>query len=113
MKKEKEVKLIHHRFRFGIVGNLKVVNCRMFGHKINNNPAHPWCERCGMVYEEIYQNIGEGYFLESGIIDKTLFDEKGHYKHSTTIDGEEYPLRKPVFDLLMKISVERDILKEK
>jgi len=105
------VGLLYHRFRFGLIGNLKVLTCRIFGHRLNNNPAYHWCERCGMVYEEIYHNIGDGYFMESGIIDKNLYDVDGNYKYSTEINGEEYPLRKPVFDLLLATSKERDELK--
>ena len=44
----------HHKFRFGIKGNIKVLFCRIFGHKLNNNPQNLWCERCGLAYEEIY-----------------------------------------------------------
>ncbi len=46
--------MVHHRFRFGLKGNFKVLLCRFFGHRINNKPNHHWCERCGLAYEECY-----------------------------------------------------------
>ncbi len=106
-----DIGLMHHRFRFGIMKNLKVLTCRIFGHRINNKPSQHWCERCGLAYEEIYTNIGHGYFKESGIIDKSLFKLDGSYKFSVEIENKEYPLKKPVYDLLMATSKERDNLK--
>jgi len=103
--------LLHHYFRFGVIGNVNVLICRIFGHRVNNNPAHSSCERCGLAYQEIYYKKGEGYFIESGIIDKSLFDKDGNYKYSTEINGKEYPLEKPVFELLRDTSIERDDLK--
>jgi hypothetical protein len=46
--------LMHHHFRFGLKQNIKVATCRIFGHQINNNVEHKWCERCGLFYGEIY-----------------------------------------------------------
>ena len=55
MKKEKIKKgLLYHRYRFGIIGNIKVWFCRAFGHQANNIRKHEWCERCGLAHEEIY-----------------------------------------------------------
>ena len=46
--------LLHHNYRFGLIGNLKVWFCRNFGHRLNNDVKHKWCEICGMYYGEIY-----------------------------------------------------------
>lgn len=46
--------LLHHKYRFGLIGNIKVWFCRTFGHELNKNVEHKWCERCGMFYGEIY-----------------------------------------------------------
>lgn len=46
--------LLHHRYRFGLIGNLKVWFCRTFGHRVNNDVAYKCCERCGLFYGEIY-----------------------------------------------------------
>jgi hypothetical protein len=56
----------YHKFRFGLKGNIKVFICRIFGHRINENPAYHWCERCGLAYEECYWP--KDYFTESGLI---------------------------------------------
>ena len=56
----------YHKFRFGVIGNLKVLLCRTLGHRINENPKYFWCERCGLAYEECY--YPKNYFRESGII---------------------------------------------
>ena len=53
-KNKKKMKVNHHKFRFGIKGNFKVLLCRIFGHKLNSEHEHHWCERCGLAYEEIY-----------------------------------------------------------
>lgn len=68
----------YHRFRFGIRGNLKVLLCKVFGHRINENPAHPWCERCGLAYTECYHPVD--YLTESGRIDMKRYDAKGNLK---------------------------------
>lgn len=44
----------HHKFRFGIIGNIKVLICRIFGHRLNDNQHYEWCQRCGLAYSEIY-----------------------------------------------------------
>lgn len=67
----------YHRFRFGIKGNIKVLICRTFGHRINENPANHWCERCGLAYEECYHHTD--YYIESGII-KLNEEEKAEYE---------------------------------
>lgn len=30
------------------------LTCKLFGHRINENPDYHWCERCGLAYSEIY-----------------------------------------------------------
>jgi hypothetical protein len=62
--------MIYHRFRFGWFpwkkrNNFKVLLCKIFGHRLNENPSHPWCERCGLAYEECY--YPRDYYTESGI----------------------------------------------
>ena len=55
MNKEKKYnKMKYHKFRFRFKKNIKVLICRIFGHRINNNPEFEWCERCGLAYEECY-----------------------------------------------------------
>lgn len=46
--------LLHHHYRFGLLKNIKVWFCRTFGHQVNNNVEHKWCQRCGLFYGEIY-----------------------------------------------------------
>ncbi len=46
--------MTHHKFRFGLKGNFKVLLCRIFGHRINDKPNHHRCGRCGLAYEECY-----------------------------------------------------------
>ena len=58
-KEEKKVYrkgLLHHhyRFRHGLWQNVKIWFCRTFGHEVNTNVEHKWCERCGLFYGEIY-----------------------------------------------------------
>jgi hypothetical protein len=60
--------MIYHHFRFGWLpwkkhNNFKVLLCRIFGHRINENPAHPWCGRCDLAYEECY--YPKNYWTES------------------------------------------------
>lgn len=45
--------LMHHQYRFGFK-NIKVWFCRTFGHQVNNNFNHKWCQRCGLATTEIY-----------------------------------------------------------
>lgn len=47
--------MIYHDYRFGFVGNIKVLLCKIFSHRLNENPAHVWCGRCGLAYEECYR----------------------------------------------------------
>jgi hypothetical protein len=58
IKKEKKLVyrrgLLHHRYRFGLLRNLKVFICRTFGHQMNDNMEHEWCQRCGLCSTEIY-----------------------------------------------------------
>lgn len=30
------------------------IMCRLVGHRLNNEPRHSWCGRCGLAYEEVY-----------------------------------------------------------
>lgn len=101
--------MIYHKFRFGFKANFKVLICRIFGHRINENPAHHWCERCGLAYEEAYHGIGEGYWMESGVIDKAMYDENGNYKRAIEIEGEDYPLRQVVFEYLIETGTDEQI----
>lgn len=48
------MRLKHHRFRFGLIGNLKVLLCRIFGHRVSDDPTGFACQRCRLAYEEIY-----------------------------------------------------------
>ena len=34
--------------------NIKRAVCKIFGHRVNADPTHFWCGRCGLAYEEIY-----------------------------------------------------------
>lgn len=45
------MKLKHHRFRFGLIGNQKVLLCRIFGHRVSDDPTGFACQRCGLAYE--------------------------------------------------------------
>lgn len=56
----------YHGLRFGIWKNVKVLFCRAFGHRINENPANHWCERCNLAYEECYYPLD--WWVESGIV---------------------------------------------
>lgn len=56
------MKLKHHAFRFGLIGNLKVLLCRIFGHRVSDDPAGFTCQRCRLAYEEIY--YPEDYWKE-------------------------------------------------
>jgi hypothetical protein len=50
-------KVNHHKFdlhRFGIIGNLKILLCKLVGHRLNEIEDHSWCGRCGYCYEDIY-----------------------------------------------------------
>lgn len=47
----------YHKFRFGFIGNIMVLLCRLFGHRLNENPSYHWCERCKLDYSEIYYPI--------------------------------------------------------
>ena len=58
--------MIYHRYRFGIKGNFKVLLCRIFGHRLNENPAFHWCERCGLYYGECYHP--ENWVVETGLV---------------------------------------------
>lgn len=49
--------MIYHKYRFGLKGNFKVWLCRRFGHRLNENPDHDWCERCSLAYSECYHPI--------------------------------------------------------
>jgi len=56
--------------RFGINQLFRVVICRLLGHRVSDDPEYNTCARCGLAYEEIYHKIGEGWFIESGIVSK-------------------------------------------
>lgn len=38
---------------------LKIITCKIFGHRINENPNSKWCERCGLGFDEIYHPVTE------------------------------------------------------
>jgi len=50
----------YHKFRLKktikktINHNWHTLLCQFFGHRINNNLKHHWCERCGLAYQECY-----------------------------------------------------------
>jgi hypothetical protein len=58
------MRLKHHRFRFGLIGNLKVLLCRIFGHRVSDDPTGFACQRCRLAYEEIYSPGYWGEMLE-------------------------------------------------
>jgi hypothetical protein len=65
--------MIYHRLRFGWNplkegNNFKVLLCRIFGHRLNEDPSYHWCGRCGLAYEECY--FPKNYWEESGIVKK-------------------------------------------
>ena len=76
----------YHRYRFGFIGNIKVLLCKIFGHRLNEDPKYAWCERCNLAYSECY--YPKNYAEESGIIDVRRFDEKGEYKCSECRERE-------------------------
>lgn len=49
--------------------NFKILLCRLFGHRINENPHHPWCNRCGLAYGEAYKPLD--WFYMTGITKET------------------------------------------
>ena len=59
----------YHRYRLGLKGNIKVWLCKLVGHRINENPADHWCERCGLAYEECY--YPDDWWVRSGIVKLT------------------------------------------
>lgn len=105
--------MIYHRYRFGILKNIKVWFCRTFGHQINDNPSHHWCERCGLAYEECYFPLD--YFFESGILPKAQIGENGNWKRSIRlnedeVEGEnETPIKQRYFEKLVKVGNEETI----
>ena len=56
----------YHKLRFGFLGNLKVLTCRIFGHRLNNSPELLSCGRCGLLYEECY--YPENYYVKAGFV---------------------------------------------
>ena len=49
----------HHKLNFkkyGLKSNINILICKLFGHRLNDNPDHPWCPRCRLCHEEIYYN---------------------------------------------------------
>jgi hypothetical protein len=61
------MKLRQHKFnfkRFGLVGNIKIGMCKVFGHQIGNQPTTLWCQRCGLAYEEIYFTPNQKNYYE-------------------------------------------------
>ncbi len=67
--------MVYHRFRLSYFGikNINNIVCKLFGHRLNENPAHHWCERCGLEYGECYKPLD--YWTATGII-KTEEAEK-------------------------------------
>lgn len=68
--------MVYHRFRLSYFGlkNIKNLLCRIFGHRLNENPAHHWCERCGLEYGECYKPLD--YWTASGISQTEEADKK-------------------------------------
>lgn len=50
---------------FSIKENINILLCKIFGHRINEDPANHWCERCSLPYDRCYQP--KDYFAESGL----------------------------------------------
>jgi len=47
--------------------------------------------------------------MESGVIDKAMYDENGNYKRAIEIEGEDYPLRQVVFEYLIETGTDEQI----
>jgi len=69
--------MIYHRFRFGFKKNLKVLLCRIVGHRLNDDPKFQSCGRCGLAYEECYHP--RDYFVESGIVKVSKAEKELYY----------------------------------
>ena len=93
------MKVNHHKFRFGIRGNFRVLICRIFGHKLNSNYEHHWCERCGLAYEEIYHPKNYRDTIKSNYSIEILGDNG---------DVEEISIPFTLFQLIRMTSEERD-----
>lgn len=65
----------YHKFRFGLWKNLKVLLCKIVGHRINDDPSNHWCERCGLAYSECYFPIP--YWSESKITSRKQIMDHG------------------------------------
>ena len=66
----------YHKYRFGLKSNIKNFICRIFGHRLNENPKFHWCGRCGLAYEECY--YPDDFWVDSGIV-KVPENEIGEY----------------------------------
>lgn len=80
-------KLLYHRYKFGIKGNIKVLLCRTFGHRLSEDKNYECCHRCGLAYSEIYYNQRNTDYISKGIKFKVLKDkERKLYKSITYKD---------------------------
>jgi|GEM_PF-5432901 len=59
----------YHSFKLsrGLRYNIRVFICKIFGHRINDDPSDYTCGRCKLSYEDCY--YPKNYYIESGLID--------------------------------------------
>jgi len=74
----------YHKIR-----SFKTFLCRVLGHRINNNPANHWCERCKLAYEEAYHP--ENYWEKSGIVKPEIDFTKIDNIEFADVDHSDYP----------------------
>ncbi len=63
--------------------------CKILGHRINENPAHHWCERCKLAYEECY--YPKDYYKESGITKPEIDYKEIDNIEFADVDYADYP----------------------
>ena len=85
--------MIYHKYRFGLLKNIKVFICKKFGHRINENPAYHWCERCGLAYEECYYPLD--YFVQSGLV-KVDEKEMAEYLVEQEMKEQKFKNKNPI-----------------
>ena len=80
----------YHNYRFGFKGNIKVLVCKLLGHRLNDDASSAWCGRCNLAYSECY--YPQNYAEASGIIDVNRYDESGCLKCSECRERERSAL---------------------
>lgn len=111
----------HHKFRFEINGNFKVLMCRIFGHRLNDNVNHHWCNRCGLAYEKIYHPYSYRENIESRYIVDITGDNGERLKHRVEhdlfqlikiVDTDKCGYRKLIEDNIIYVSPKNNHLNE-